>query len=1141
MAESTGTLQKIGGEFAQIFQPVRQRIDADEILLLLAELGIRFPDSLKTDPAFTSSVTALLHHVESIPGLLQQIVEAIQAENWTLTAAKTQEMGQAIRDVITAIDGLKSTLEGLDFTADGISVGELSNFVSGFVNALVDYLLIQYIESYSPEALAFLEFFGIAERTERNVGSVDPLFPEFTERKLYVNRFMELFKSPAGLAKTLYGWGLPSFDGVTLLEKLNQILVSAGFPVAYISSPGPALDFFMFTLSPYTGVPPGELPGLQVLIQDKITPGSAYTFAKDNWQIGFELSSEIAANAILKIQPGGKFTFTNGLTADAGAKVTFAYEAGDSPLVLIGEPGASRLEIGSIASMAGITLAYDGSKAEGIFVAQGDIKSGKIVIKPSNPDGFLAKILPPEGVTLDFHIALGVNSEKGFYFRGSGTLEFDIPTNVSIGPLTVLNLTVGISPGTESVVKLGADVRIKLGPFTGMIENMGMKASLAFPPARNGNLGPLDLLIGFKPPTGIGLSLDAGVIRGGGYLMLDFDKGQYAGAIELTFQELFSFSGIGIITTKFPDGSKGFSLLVLINVTFGTPIAIGLNFYLQGIGGMIGLHRTLVTMALQQRVKDGSISNILFPENVIANITRIISDLEALFPAKQDQFVLGVMARLTWNTPAILVIDAGLVVEFPNPTKIAILGIVKCALPNPDEAILKLNVAFAGIIDFENKILLFDASIFDSRILTITLEGDIALRISWGDQPDFLLSAGGFHPVYSPAPHLQLRQMKRITVNILSGNPSLVLSAYFAVTSNTIQFGAALDFSFRTSGFGIYGHFGFDVLFQFSPFRFIAAVGASVAVKSGSSTLFAIQLKFNLEGPTPWRAYGYGSFGIWFITIKVRFDKTWGERRENSLPATAVLPLLLQELQKDTNWTTRSSALAELVTLSNTATNDDAILVKPHGSLEISQTAVPLDLTMNRFGNYKPDDISRATIKALTIAGETLDEVEVDDVKNSFAPAAYKEMSDQDKLQSPSYEKQNSGIRVISTDDIVFDYGINRLVEYECILSDYEEEELDDTTVDAGFFKAFVSGGDVGRSPLSKLIKDNKVKANKTVALDNEKYAVVSSVDLRNVHGENEVFNSKAEADDYLKEMLKINPSKKGKIQLSPVFQMVEV
>jgi hypothetical protein len=327
-------------------------------------------------------------------------------------------------------------------------------------------------------------------------------------------------------------------------------------------------------------------------------------------------------------------------------------------------------------------------------------------------------------------------------------------------------------------------------------------------------------------------------------------------------------------------------------------------------------------------------------------------------------------------------------------------------------------------------------------------------------------------------------------------------------------------------------------LIQFSPFHFIAAVNASVAVKAGSSTLFSIDLEFNLEGPAPWRAYGYGSFRILFVKIKVKFDKTWGETKENILPSTSVLPLLVEEFRKNTNWLTKpSTTLPELVTLADSVSEEDIVLVRPYGSLEINQMVVPLDLTMSRFGNYTPADISKVTIKSISIGSDSFSGADIAALKNSFAPAAFKEMSDDDKLQSPSYENQNSGARLSITDDIVFDYGINRLVQYESILSDFEEEVLGPVTVSSDFFKVFVSGGDVGKSPLSIQLKNSTVKANKTVSVTGEQYAVVSKNDLTNVNG-GQVFSSKSEADEYLKQILSEDPSKKGKVQLSPAFQM---
>ena len=196
------------------------------------------------------------------------------------------------------------------------------------------------------------------------------------------------------------------------------------------------------------------------------------------------------------------------------------------------------------------------------------------------------------------------------------------------------------------------------------------------------------------------------------------------------------------------------------------------------------------------------------------------------------------MAKISWGVPTLLSVEFGLAVEFANPVRIAILGVIKLVLPTEDESILRIQVNFLGVIDFEEGYLSFDASLFGSKILTFTLEGDMALRIFWGRQKEFLMSVGGFHPSFSPPSFLRVGNMTRLTLNILSGNPRLTLTTYFAITSNTVQFGAEIDFYFSVSKFKVIGYFGFDVLFQFSPFRFIASIRAGVEVKLGSTTLF---------------------------------------------------------------------------------------------------------------------------------------------------------------------------------------------------------------------------------------------------------------------------------------------------------------
>ena len=70
-------------------------------------------------------------------------------------------------------------------------------------------------------------------------------------------------------------------------------------------------------------------------------------------------------------------------------------------------------------------------------------------------------------------------------------------------------------------------------------------------------------LVKFLPPKGIGLALDVGPVKGGGYLYIDAEKGEYAGALELKILT-FSIKAIALITTKRPDGSEGWSLLIFV-------------------------------------------------------------------------------------------------------------------------------------------------------------------------------------------------------------------------------------------------------------------------------------------------------------------------------------------------------------------------------------------------------------------------------------------------------------------------------------------------------------------------------------------------------------------------------------------------
>src|SRR5215211_9208795 len=97
-------------------------------------------------------------------------------------------------------------------------------------------------------------------------------------------------------------------------------------------------------------------------------------------------------------------------------------------------------------------------------------------------------------------------------------------------------------------------------------------------------------------------------------------------------------------------------------------------------------------------------------------MSRIISDIRQIFPPMNDRFLICPMAKLGWGTPSIITLEMGLLLEIPVP-RIIILGVLKALLPEENVPLLRLQVNFLGIIDFENKYLSFDATLYDSRLL----------------------------------------------------------------------------------------------------------------------------------------------------------------------------------------------------------------------------------------------------------------------------------------------------------------------------------------------------------------------------------------------------------------------------------------
>lgn len=767
------------------------------------------------------------------------------------------------------------------------------------------------------------------------------------------------------------------------------------------------------------------------------------------------------------------------------------------------------------------------------------VEQAHLAVTGSDGDGFLASVLPSSGLSTDIDFAVGWSNQRGFHFSGSGSLTGSWPLHRNIGPVSVESLELVIL--AEDVIRAQAtlSVGLKLGPLDIEIQGVGLEALVDFP-EDGGNLGVTDLDLHFKPPNGLGLSIDGGGFSGGGFLRYVEADQHYEGALELEYEDKITLKAIGMLTTRLPGGKSGFSLLIIITAEFN-PIQLGLGFTLNGVGGLLGLNRTANAERLRSGLRDNTLNGVLFPQNVVANASRILSDLSQLFPAKPNRFIFGPMARIGWGSPTLITIDVGLLIEIPQPVRVLILGVIRALLPDEKAKLLRLQVNFLGVIDFEGQQFSLDASLYDSKLLSFTLSGDMAVRVSWGANPNLLLSVGGFHPAYEPPP-LNLPTLRRLSLQLTSGdNPRLTLETYFAITSNTVQFGAKIELLASAGSFSVYGFLSFDVLFQFNPFYFIASISAKLALLAGGSEFASISLDFTLEGPTPWRAHGTAKLKIcWFLTITVSFDKTFGETRNTTLPDIPVLPLLKKALSDPGNWESQpAGGRRPLVSLREIEVSAGQVVASPVGVLTIQQKVVPLGVEIQHFGSQRSADGNSFTIDAVTLGeGNQAEKLNTSKVREQFAPAQFFEMTEAQKLSSKSFERFESGVKLVDSEVFNAEYAVRRVVDYELSYIDEQRDlvkQNDRVQPDIQSFHSWALQGAVASSPLSHARNGKSALAPGVIQVSQEGFAVVSVSDLRPVEA-GVIAASEVEAQRMMNALVRDNPALE--VVVVPAFEV---
>jgi len=1067
----------------------------DEMALVLAPLV----EAAQAPEDFTRLLAALGWTTSSIPAPLLDLAtagadlfDALDADDVTTVT------------ILGAIGKLIDGIDAIHAQPDSVfpSSVDVASFKETIGRDLLDYCVVEYVLRHRFKAGRLLKLAGIVQV---NAVPAVGLRGAHVERRVQWSRVGTLLTDPLKGFREVYTWNTATAQSRQAVGDLASMLEAFGLQYSFFI-PDPAQLAFInagatVPLGPERGicldfddalgVPPGGEAGVRLVVRAATaargpaiallpfaTISTSSSVADDDIvSLSVAADADFAQGVALTLAPDHppvlEAGFLGGPSTSTPTRVELRLRVPPAPdqpeRVLIGTLDGSHVSVHTFVASAGAALS--GPQFEAF--AQLQLDKLRVVIKPASDesDSFLGSLLGDNGISAELSLGIRLSSLTGFHLSESAGLEGSFPVGVQLGPISIEAISIGLKPSTEGVdLDVGASVRGDVGPVTAVIDGVGFELVAKFPDPPTGNLGPLDVSFNFLPPSGIGLSLDTqGVVSGGGFLFHDAVTQSYAGVMQVSVYEVLTLTAFGLIATRMPDGSRGYSLLIFITAEDFRPIPLGMGFNLLGIGGMVAVNRTFDQEALRQGLKNDTLGSLLFPPDPVANAPAIIRALAAVFPAQSGSYLLGILAKIGWFTPTLVLLELALILEFGARRRLLVLGRISSLLPSPENDLIRLNLDAVGVLDFDQGTAAIDALLVDSRLAhAYALTGAMALRARWSAGPgsSFVLAVGGLNPRF--APPADLPKLDRIAIALSSGNnPRLTCAAYFAITANTVQFGAQAQLYAAAYGFSVEGDIGYDVLLQIVPLHFIADFHAKVQLKHGSSNLFSVSLEGELEGPRPLRVSGKASFEIFWCDFSVRFDKTLVDGEPPPLPpAVDLLGDLVNALSSATSWSVQSRSTHGVALRKLPA--GAALVLDPIGTLVVQQQVVPLNSARD-IDTYGGAPVAGARRFALTATLQSQAQSVVA-LRGQFAPAQYFSMTDDEKLAAPSFEEMDAGI-AIGAPGMSFDEVVPAPLVYESIVIDTMPQPATQDkryTLPAGLLMVQVRSGAVARAPIRR-------------------------------------------------------------------------
>jgi Family of unknown function (DUF6603) len=568
-----------------------------------------------------------------------------------------------------------------------------------------------------------------------------------------------------------------------------------------------------------------------------------------------------------------------------------------------------------------------------------------------------------------------------------------------LGPLIALP---GLAELAADVGKIGSEGihgGINLGPIrvevaSALLVIQPPKFESANEPSSAVPIGPYavgQIAATMSSPFGGGKGLP-----GGGALVRLPKNDGYGGTLELPLGPV-QISAAAVIAVQ--GGQPSF--LAIMGASFLPPVQLSFGFSLDRVGGIVGINRRADSEGLRAAIRTGTAGDVLFAVRPPVKPIDLVTAANRLFPFNRATHLIGPSLKLSWlsfgSEGSLLGLDLGVIVEIPTG-KVAILGVARMSIPKLP-LLLDFRLDMLGLIDPVEQIASVDASLVDSHVLGIfEVYGDAAMRFSWGTYAYTIITIGGFYPGFNPEP-ARIPALRR--VGLAMDNPISIINVraegYFAVTSNTIQFGGRWEISISL-GIKAHGFVQVDALVQFRPFHFEAGIAAGFDVSVKGRSFASVTLHGAISGPGP--IVIRGSLSIEVFLFEFSWDETFtlGSGPPDTLPPPAsLIDVISDELSRAENVHIGSIGDPHVV-LSPRPSASSFAAIPPTGTLQVAQHRAPLGSLIDRL-----DGRPLAGPQGVKITNGT------QDVLDRFSPGSYITLSSAEALNRPPFDLLASG------------------------------------------------------------------------------------------------------------------------------------